>query len=348
VHRSGALEHPAVLDSIRCNVVAVVSPVESERGAAKSAEPAHHDQQSTWLYDPFAIVIMRSRARAVHPRSTRLNLAGRQRARSTLATMAPKLLPIDAAVANGAALAWMHRYTAEQGGAVSYNVFVSIALPLGAALLAGSLIGIERSFNGRPAGFRTHALVCVASASLMLLTTHQELWLDRISAETVRTDPTRMAQGIMTGIGFLGAGVIFKDGLTVRGLTTAASIWMTAAIGTLVGVGFFVPGALATATTLFTLSAFRLLESKMPTRSFVRGNVRFRRELMLSEEELRQILRRHHFSISTMSYALVGEGNLFEYHLLIRTIDRKHLPQLCDSLLRQREVLEFRLSAVAN
>jgi putative Mg2+ transporter-C (MgtC) family protein len=231
---------------------------------------------------------------------------------------------------------------------VTQTVYLSIALHLGAALLAGSLIGIERSYNGRPAGFRTHALVCVASAALMLLTTHQSLWLDTLPADTVRTDPTRMAQGIMTGIGFLGAGVIYRDGLSVRGLTTAASIWMTAAIGTLLGIGFFVPGVFATAITLFTLSSFRVLEAKMPSRYFVRGTVRFRREQMMSEEELRNLLRLHHFSISTMSYELTGEGELFEYQLLIRTVDRKHLPRLCDTLLQQRDVLGFHLVAIAS
>ena len=76
---------------------------------------------------------------------------------------------------------------------------------------------------------------------------------------TGRTDPTRMAQGIMTGIGFLGAGVIFKEGLSVRGLTTAASIWITAAIGILIGIGFYMPAILATVLTLSTLSLFRCI-----------------------------------------------------------------------------------------
>ena len=117
---------------------------------------------------------------------------------------------------------------------------IDIAIRLGAALTAGSLIGLERSIHGRPAGFRTHALVCLASALLMLVTAYQWEWLGVTAAneESFRTDPTRMAQGIMTGIGFLGAGVIFKEGLTVRGLTTAASIWITSALGILYGVGF--------------------------------------------------------------------------------------------------------------
>ena len=106
-----------------------------------------------------------------------------------------------------------------------------IALPLCSAWLAGSLIGLERSYHGRPAGFRTHTLVCMASALLMLVTVYESQWFVSGRLERVVVDPTRMAQGIMTGIGFLGAGVIMKEGLSVRGLTSAASIWITAAIG---------------------------------------------------------------------------------------------------------------------
>ena len=108
-----------------------------------------------------------------------------------------------------------------------------------AALAAGALIGYERSYHGRPAGFRTHALVCTASALLMLVTVYEAHWVP--AAAKVQLDPTRMAQGIMTGIGFLGAGVIVKEGFTVRGLTTAASICTAAAIGILAGIGFYFP-----------------------------------------------------------------------------------------------------------
>ncbi|HEY6106440.1 MAG TPA: MgtC/SapB family protein, partial [Anaeromyxobacteraceae bacterium] len=114
---------------------------------------------------------------------------------------------------------------------------------LGAALLAGGAIGMERTFHGRPAGFRTHSLVCLASSLLMMVAVYQATWFRVSDPATVRIDPTRMAQGIMTGIGFLGAGVIFKEGLTVRGLTTAASIWITAAIGILCGVGLWLAAA---------------------------------------------------------------------------------------------------------
>src|SRR4030088_2191819 len=132
-----------------------------------------------------------------------------------------------------------------------------------AALGAGALIGYERSYHGRPAGFRTHALVCTASSLLMLVTVYEAHWM-RATTALVQIDPTRMAQGIMTGIGFLGAGVIIKEGASVRGLTTAASIWITAAIGIMAGVGFYFPVIIATALTLGTLSMFRWIEARMP------------------------------------------------------------------------------------
>ena len=80
--------------------------------------------------------------------------------------------------------------------------FINITLNLLSAVLAGGVIGIERSFHGRPAGFRTHALVCLSSSLLMTVTVFQGSWLAVSDSELFRTDPTRMAQGIMTGIGF--------------------------------------------------------------------------------------------------------------------------------------------------
>src|SRR6267378_2097441 len=130
------------------------------------------------------------------------------------------------------------------------DTYAAIALHLVIALAAGGIIGLERSYHGRPAGFRTHALVCLSSCMLMVLTVYQETWFSAYSLETISVDPTRMAQGIMTGIGFLGAGVIMKEGLTIRGLTTAASIWITAAIGIMIGVGFYFPAGISTAMTL--------------------------------------------------------------------------------------------------
>src|SRR3954462_13123249 len=155
--------------------------------------------------------------------------------------------------------------------------YYDVAARLFIALSAGALNGLERSYHGRPAGFRTHALVCVASSLLMLVTVYEGRGFVAPTMQRVVVDPTRMAQGIMTGIGFLGAGVIMKEGLSVRGLTTAASIWITAAIGILVGIGFYFPAALATAITLGTLSIFRWIEAWMPAQFYAHHMIRFAR-----------------------------------------------------------------------
>ena len=161
------------------------------------------------------------------------------------------------------------------------------------ALVIGAMIGFERSFHGRPAGFRTHALVCLASALLMLVTVYQLHWMTEVPIDTIRADPTRMAQGIMTGIGFLGAGVIFKEGLTVRGLTTAASIWITSAIGILVGIGFWYPAILGAIAVLLVLAVFRVIEARLPSEFYAHHMLRFARDHVIGEEETRKLIHDH-------------------------------------------------------
>ena len=200
-----------------------------------------------------------------------------------------------------------------------------------AALASGALIGYERSFHGRPAGFRTHTLVCTASALLMLVTVYEAHWM-RQATGLVQIDPTRMAQGIMTGIGFLGAGVIFKEGLSVRGLTTAASIWITSAIGVLMGTGLYFVGALATVLTLGVLTLFRRIEAAIPTYLYAHHRIRFDRGNVLPEADLRALLAGHGFTVSGMSYRLTDEGRTFEYRMTIRTTELDNLARLASSL----------------
>ncbi|HEX8873127.1 MAG TPA: MgtC/SapB family protein [Nitrosospira sp.] len=218
-----------------------------------------------------------------------------------------------------------------------------ITLHLVGALVAGAVIGLERTFHGHPAGFRTHTLVCLASSLLMLVTLYEWKWLPGISTESIRTDPTRMAQGIMTGIGFLGAGVIFKEGLSVRGLTTAAYIWITAAIGILLGIGFYFPAILATLLTLGTLSLFRLLEIRLPHRSYAQYHVSFDRNNVMTENQVRKLLNDHGFTIENMSYRITQTG-LFEYRMDIQTTDPGKTSMLAEILRETEAVREFRIS----
>jgi putative Mg2+ transporter-C (MgtC) family protein len=216
-----------------------------------------------------------------------------------------------------------------------------------AALGAGALIGYERSFHGRPAGFRTHALVCTASSLLMLVTVYEAHWM-RQATGLVQIDPTRMAQGIMTGIGFLGAGVIIKEGLSVRGLTTAASIWITAAIGILAGVGFYFPLVISVLLTLGVLSFFRWIEARMPSHAYYHFAVRFARGPGMTERQLRELVESHGFSIANFSYRMEGPDRVRRHNMVIRSADRSGAGRLAVALEGMDAVLEFRITPTSD
>lgn len=105
------------------------------------------------------------------------------------------------------------------------------------ALLIGAIVGLDRTFRARPAGFRTHAIVCMSCAAVMLTMTMQPRWTGSLGVDDAGA--SRVIQGLVTGIGFLGAGTIWRTPSTVRGLTTAATIWFAAAVGMMVGSGMY-------------------------------------------------------------------------------------------------------------
>ena len=165
-----------------------------------------------------------------------------------------------------------------------------------------------------------------------------------VPTEAIRTDPTRMAQGIMTGIGFLGAGVIFKEGLTIRGLTTSASIWVTAAIGILVGIGFYVPAVVGTVATILVLSAFRAVERMLPSEFYAHHTLKFEREAVMPENDVRKLVGSYGFSIANLSHRLTEDGRSFEYRMVIRSRDRRGAERLSQHLRSLPEVKEFRIA----
>lgn len=222
--------------------------------------------------------------------------------------------------------------------------FFDIALRLIGSLIIGGLIGIERSYHGRPAGFRTHSLVCLSTSLLMLVTVYEARWFPNLAQGRISLDPTRMAQGIMTGIGFLGAGTIMKDGLSVRGLTTAASIWITAAVGILIGIGFYFPAVVATALTLGTLSVFRWVEDRMPTQIYAQFVVRFARDRAMPELEMRRLLNDYGFTVANLNYRLDVDADIFEYQMVIRTTGADNTSHLTQALNRIEGVKGYRVS----
>jgi putative Mg2+ transporter-C (MgtC) family protein len=209
-----------------------------------------------------------------------------------------------------------------------------------AALVAGGVIGIERSYHGRAAGLRTYALVCFGSA-LLVAGAQYELFSTHGAASG---DVTRVIQGIVTGIGFLGAGVIVKEGFTVRGLTTAASIWVASSIGVVIGAGSYLPGAVASAVTLIALASFRRLEDRLPTQTFVHLDVGFERGAAMPESQLRAMIEEHGFTVRELSYRLGGRSQLLEYRTVAWSGDPGSARRLQEALLAHPEIVHFRLA----
>ncbi len=210
------------------------------------------------------------------------------------------------------------------------NEYVLTVVRLVLAMVAGALVGLERTYHGRPAGFRTHTLVCTASALLMLLTFFAVRMAPGTPTEILRIDPTRMAQGLMTGIGFLGAGVILREGLTIRGLTTAASIWITAAIGIMIGMGMFFAAGVAEIIVLGTLAVLRWVESRVPTLQYATLSVQFQAEHQVTVDELRAVVTSHGITCSVPSYSL--DDRMIGFEMTVRTRDAANFGFLAKSL----------------
>ena len=132
-----------------------------------------------------------------------------------------------------------------------------VALLVSTAL--GTLLGWERQLGRKPAGLRTHVLVCLGSTLFVLVTRHAVTDLSGVGVH-VQLDPTRVIHGVITGVGFLGAGSILRTEGYVHGLTTAASVWMVAAIGVAVGVHAYTLAVMGAVLGLIVLEAFRWLE----------------------------------------------------------------------------------------
>jgi putative Mg2+ transporter-C (MgtC) family protein len=134
-----------------------------------------------------------------------------------------------------------------------------IVIRLTLSVMLGGFIGLERQVHRRSAGLRTHILVSLGSCLIMLTS----MYVFDIYKNTAPLDPARIAAGVITGIGFLGAGAIIRDREGVKGLTTAASLWVVAGIGLAVGCGFFFAGIFTTFLALIALFFLRFVEGMM-------------------------------------------------------------------------------------
>lgn len=175
-----------------------------------------------------------------------------------------------------------------------------LLMHLAGAMLLGMMVGYERSYHGRAAGMRTFSLVCMASTGIVAILGYPDLWFGGQHVNTITADaPSRVIQGIVTGIGFLGAGVIIREGHSISGLSTAASIWTAAAIGILIGLGFYTAGIALAFLCAFSMTIILQLERWLPRRKRYLFELCFNLSGHPNAEALQQLAEAHGFTVGT-------------------------------------------------
>ena len=197
---------------------------------------------------------------------------------------------------------------------VSTNLIIFLNL-LG-ALALGLIVGYERSYHGRAAGMRTYGLVCTASAAISVVAGYPHYWYGGQEAVLVGADPTRVIQGIVTGVGFLGAGVSMRDGFNISGLTTAASIWLSSAIGIMVGVGFYASAILLTLLSAASMMWISRLEEWLPSRPAIAIVLQFKHEFKPDFEVLRRVAEERGYNIAEGSMSVNYNNGKPEWHFV--------------------------------
>lgn len=202
------------------------------------------------------------------------------------------------------------------------NANFVIFLNLTGAMLLGFVVGYERSYHGRAAGMRTYGLVCMASAALVVITGYPDFWFGGRAFIPVALDPSRTIQGVVTGIGFLGAGVIMKEGFTISGLTTAASLWASSAIGILVGVGFYAAAILLAFLSAACMIWVYRLESWLPSRPAVAITMQFLESFEPREEALRKVALERGYEIAGGTLTISHKDGKTEWRFVAVAVNR--------------------------
>lgn len=199
--------------------------------------------------------------------------------------------------------------------------YMVILLELFGALVLGLMVGYERSYRGRAAGMRTYGFVCMASCAMTTISGYPELWFG-MHTTVGAIDPTRVIQGIITGIGFLGAGVIMRDGLNISGLTTAASIWAVSAVGILVGVGFYVPAIFLSLVLMIVMLWGSKIEKFFPAHHAVAVTLHFKKDFTPDEDTIRRVFDEQRYRIANGSFATLARAGQFEWRFVAVSLNR--------------------------
>lgn len=198
------------------------------------------------------------------------------------------------------------------------------------ALILGLVVGYERSYHGRAAGMRTYGLVCMASAALTAIFGYPEYWYGGHYAGMQYVSISQVIQGIVTGVGFLGAGVIMQEGFSISGLTTAASIWASSAIGILVGVGFYPAAILLTLLSAVSMLWLSKLEGWLPSRPAVAVTLHFKTDFVPSQDLLRNFALEHGYLLAGGSISITFRNQQSEWRFVVVVLDRSKAASLTD------------------
>jgi len=194
------------------------------------------------------------------------------------------------------------------------------AIKLLLAAVVGGLIGFERESHGQAAGLRTNVLVCTGACLLMMLSLHMaHIYRDvNINETVVRLDPARIASYAIASMGFLGAGAIITGQGTVKGLTTAASMWLVTGIGLAIGAGFFVPALTSMLLSLVVLYGFRQIKRLLPKDEHTLLTLVFD-QTQGPLEQIKAILTSHKIFINFINYYLDQKQNTVTYKLRLQS-----------------------------
>ncbi|GAB4088691.1 MgtC/SapB family protein [Hydrogenophaga soli] len=212
-------------------------------------------------------------------------------------------------------------YMASFWSGAMLEVNLLVFMNLMGALCLGLLVGYERSYHGRAAGMRTYGIVCMASAALTVFSGFPAYWwgghASVANLPLAGADPTRVIQGVVTGVGFLGAGVIMKEGLNISGLTTAASIWASSAIGVLVGIGFYGAAILLTVLSASLMMWGPKLEMRLPSRRAMGVSLVFGASTEPDENLLRQRVVSWGYSVAEGTLQITRNAETISWHFVM-------------------------------
>jgi putative Mg2+ transporter-C (MgtC) family protein len=219
-----------------------------------------------------------------------------------------------------------------------FDIFVRMLL----AAAAGAIVGIEREYHGRPAGMRTHILVSLGSAMISLISLEMGQLVSMGENIRIQVDPGRIVQGVVTGIGFLGAGAIIKIGLTARGLTTAASLWCIAIVGMGFGFGIYSIPILGTFLMLFTLMVLGRIE-KQVEKDFYKTVAARVRGPVEQIDKLRSVFKSKRWTISDMKVEYEN-NEVMNVTIQVR-LNKKHpISELVQFLKETDYIEQFKVS----